>query len=270
MKFPSLATLTLSLLASWGGPVGALTIVVDFDGTKDLFGEGLTPFDPAPFGFETKAPTDLPARILDVARDHYLDFPDGAEDPLSPLPVGMELDIDLKLGRAETAPANGDTEYYAMTVGGGGNGAYGMAYDGSIRPGTMLRDGDIFGTTFSSALAPIAAGATSDAERTRLVAGTIAHELGHALFLFHPDGPRANPGGSPFDLMATGAPPTFMPNSERFRDREFSYGDFGELIDAVGLREVQIAPVPLPAPLAMLGGALLVLVGVRRRQRGLS
>jgi hypothetical protein len=57
-----------------------------------------------------------------------------------------------------------------------------------------------------------------------------------------------------------------MPTGERVLEREFTYANFGQLIDAVGVRPVSTAAVPLPASLPLLLGGLALVAALRRRR----
>ncbi len=107
---------------SGGTGAPGLTIVLDFvqpvqGSLVDANGYNVTPFNLVPFGF-TPADYDLVTRaILATVEDHFRDIPTNADNPLSPILAGRELDIDFVIGDTGTAPTNGATEYYVVTIG---------------------------------------------------------------------------------------------------------------------------------------------------------
>jgi hypothetical protein len=184
---------------------------------------------------------------------------------LSPLPNGKQLNINFVTSVGLTPPSNGDSEWYFMAIGDANpnQGFLGQACLGCVRNSggvSGVANGTIFGSTLTDSIAGLLSLATSDAQRINLLAGTVAHEIGHSLTLVHPGSALANPGASTFSVMATGAPPTSMPNIERTKDRAFAYTEFSSLIQSVGLRNV--TPVPETGTTLMLAMGLLV-VGLR-------
>jgi hypothetical protein len=99
-----------------------LTIVLDFieptqGSVVDANGYDVTPFNLVPFGF-TPGDYDLVTRaILATVEDHFRDIPTNVDNRLSPIQPGRELDIDFVIGETGTAPSNGATEYYVVTIG---------------------------------------------------------------------------------------------------------------------------------------------------------
>ncbi|MFK7822447.1 MAG: beta strand repeat-containing protein [Planctomycetaceae bacterium] len=99
----------------------SLTILLDFidpaQGTfVDPLGRTMTPFDPTNFGFGAGS-TDLIANsVLDLVRSHYLNIVTSDVDPRSPIPQGMQLDVDFLIGDFGTDPGTGN-EYYAVLIG---------------------------------------------------------------------------------------------------------------------------------------------------------
>jgi hypothetical protein len=130
---------------------------------------------------------------------------------------------------------------------------------------STVANGTIFGSSLTDSIAALLPLASNDQHRIQLLAGTVAHEIGHGLGLPHPPGPLANPGESAWSVMATGASPSLMPSAERIKDRDFAYSEFSTLITNVGLRVA--TPVPEPTTGAMLALGVLAL-GWRLRQRG--
>ncbi len=273
---PSFALLLTALTLSTTALIPsapAATILLNFVSapTKDILGTGTTAADFAPFAFTTLTDPQIREASLAAVRADYLSFPNSAADALSPLPRGMELNLNFELRTATTPPAdppaNHDPEYYSVAIGTGttGDGFLGYSLGSAIRdrsgagPNSGTTTATIIGSILTNNIASLADLATTDAQRINLLAGTIAHEIGHALSLEHPRGPAPNPGQSPFSIMSTGAAPSNMPSQERTTDRAFSYAEFAQLIAAVGLRAV---PTPGTLALLSLGGV----IALRRRR----
>ena len=89
------------------------------------------------------------------------------------------------------------------------------------------------------------------------IGGTLSHEIAHGLGLDHPGGIQSNPGDSAYGIMATGASPTSMPNSQRLLNRAFSDVNMQTLVNNVGLRSI---PVPEPSTLLLFLFAGLFLI----------
>lgn len=277
----SLAILSVTLAAglTLGTPrqAQALTIILDFatGSTTDIFGAGTTAANFTPYGFGLSLAQIESASFAAVAND-YLGYSTVGANPLSPLPNGKQLNINFELSTGLSAPVNGDTEYYYVAIGnhtGANPGFLGQACLSCVRapvetgPNFGVTNHSIVGSILVDNIATLAGLASTDTERINLLAGTITHEIGHTLSLDHPGGPVANPGASIYDVMATGAAPTSMPNGERIKDRAFSYVDFGQLISAVGLRDAPVAAVPEPETYALLLAGLGLLGFAARRRK---
>lgn len=99
-----------------------LTIVLDFiepgqGSVVDALGRTVNPFDVTLYGFQ---PTDfglVTNAIRDTIVGHYRNIPTTGQNAASPIPDGMELDVDFVIGDTGVAPSNGATEYYVMTLG---------------------------------------------------------------------------------------------------------------------------------------------------------
>lgn len=263
----------LSLAAGFARPAAALTFGLQFvtGPTLDTFSVGTTAADYSGFGFSGMSTAQIQQSILDAVIADYLAYPTVGENPLSPLQNGLGLNIDFILTTNTLAPLNADPEYFFVAIGNGttGESFLGQACYACVRTaaggGASAGAGTLIGSILVDNIASLAGLATTNAQRIQLLAGTIAHEIGHALSLVHPNGMQANPGASPYDLMATGAEPTNMPNSERVKDRAFSYTQFDQLIGAVGTRDFA---VPEPAGMWLSGMGVLLVAGTRWRRRG--
>ncbi len=266
-----ICTLVLSLPLGMVRQAQALTFVLDFVGVArtDIFGTGTNPANFAPYGFGLTL-AQIQQATLAAIRTDYLGYPTVGTNALSPLPNGKELNINFELGTVGNAPGNGDLEYYYMAIGDNTTGGsfLGQACFGCVRNGggggPFTANSGIVGSILTDNIATLAGLASTDAERINLLAGTVSHEIGHTLFLDHPNGQQPNPGASLFDLMASGAAPSNMPNDQRILDRAFSYDDFGILIAAVGTRDV--SAVPEPAVLWLFGTGIVLLMGLRWRR----
>lgn len=105
-----------------GSAVPGLTIVMDFidpgqGSVVDALGRTVNPFDVSLYGF---SPADfglVTSAIRDTVVSYYRNIPTMGQDPRSPIPDGMELNLDFVIGDTGAVPLNGATEYYAMTIG---------------------------------------------------------------------------------------------------------------------------------------------------------
>jgi hypothetical protein len=261
-------------LALVAAPAQALTVVLNFVNapTTDRNNVGTLPETFASWGFTGLNLDAVRNATLAAVRNDYLGYPSFATNALSPLPAGKELNINFTWSNGLTGPGNGDTEWYYMAIGDANpnQGFLGQACLGCVRNAagvSSVANGTIFGSTLTDSLgsASLLALATNDAQRINLLAGTVTHEIGHGLVLQHPNGQAANPGQSLWSVMATGASPSLMPSSERVKDRAFSYAEFGQLIQSVGLRDVTPIPEPASALLLALGLAAVTLMARARR-----
>lgn len=262
----------LGLLLSCSlGAAQATTILLDFDSVSktDAFGEETGTFDESPFGFTGLSNGDIQQAVLTRIDAHFHSYPSVIDDISSPLPQDMELDIDFEIGFYGSAPINGDSEYYMLSVGTGlsgtnatNGGIYGAACLDCVRDGSgganiyNVPMGTGIGSIWTDHIASSAYLASSNEDLVNLIAGTISHEIGHSLSLLHQGAQSANPGDSAWGLMGSGA--TSMPNSQRVLDREFTYANMSNLITSVGLRQVaDSVDVSQPATWLLLLTALL-------------
>lgn len=266
----ALAATSLALSLGSAPSAQALTIVLDFvsASTTDINGVGTLPETFASWGFSAANLANLREATLTAVNKDYLGYPSFGANALSPLPNGKELNINFSFSSGLTGPGNGDSEWYYIAIGDANpnQGFLGQACYGCVRnnSGTAsVANGSIVGSVLSDTISGLLGLATNDTQRLNLLAGTVAHEIGHTLLLPHPNAALANPGESAYSIMATGAAPTSMPNIERTKDRAFAYTEFQTLINTVGLRNV--SPVPEPSTWLMLALGLGFLV-VRKRQ----
>lgn len=109
-----------------GGTSGPapFTIVLDFVEAAQspvpsagLFGFDINTFDVTNFGFAPGDSALVQNAILETVRNHFYGIPTASDDARSPIPDGMQLNVDFVIGDAGTLPSNGATEYYAINIG---------------------------------------------------------------------------------------------------------------------------------------------------------
>jgi len=277
-----LAAVIAAALVATPQPAAALTISLDFVPSlvTDIFGVGTTVTDFAPYGFTALTVPQIQYRILDAVIDDFLHYPTIGADALSPLPVGKQLGIGFVMSTTLGLPTNGDSEFYRFAIGNNttADGFFGVACytcvrnASGVKPNFGIALGAFVGSILVNNIAGLAGLAASDDERINLIAGTVSHEIGHALALDH-NGILANPGESAYSLLGTGASPSSMPSGERVKDRAFAYADFDILIGAIGLVDVpaeQSVPEPAAGLLVVAIGGLVVVLRRRAGQRATS
>ncbi|MFM7040369.1 MAG: beta strand repeat-containing protein [Planctomycetaceae bacterium] len=99
-----------------------LTIVLDFidpaqGSVVDANGRTVGPFGLAAYGFAPSQYDTVTRAILATVQNHYKNLPTSADSPLSTIPPLHELNLDFVIGDTGTAPSNGATEYYVVTIG---------------------------------------------------------------------------------------------------------------------------------------------------------
>ena len=105
-----------------GNTTPGLTIVLDFidpgqTPQVDANGRLVNAFDVTPFGFSNAQYNLVTQAVLDTVRGHYSNLLTSADDSLSSIPPGQQLNLDFVIGDTGVAPSNGATEYYVITIG---------------------------------------------------------------------------------------------------------------------------------------------------------
>jgi Ca2+-binding RTX toxin-like protein len=252
----------------------SVTVVLDFIEANqlpfvDVLGAAQGVFNVMQFGFQASEFDTVTQAILDTVNQQYFTIPTSNVDGRSPIPQAMQLDIEFVIGDVGTAPSNGATEFYYVTIGSdiAGTGPLGVAFGSSIRdaagnPSGGFNSGDPVGTVYSDNIQGIGQLTPSNALMSgdlfftaNAIAGTTSHEIGHALSLFHVNATGFTTPTGAFPILGTGA--LALPNQQRILPREFSYSGFDgengnaprtnvqQLVDALGLRD---APVTSQSP----------------------
>ena len=219
-----------------------LTVILDFNdpgqaNTVDGIGSGnvVSTFDVTAYGFAAGDFGTVTNAVLNRVEEHY-DLATNNFDSRSPILEGYSLDIEFEIGNIGTPPSNGSNDFYYIQIGdlvscGTASCSLGVAGLNSIRDSTGVPGvavGSVVSSVFTdniqnlgsltpgNALGSGTLGFTVDA-----IAGTVSHEIGHAVSLRHIDkAGSATPTSFP-PLMGTGA--IDLPNQDRISDREFSF-----------------------------------------------
>lgn len=249
--------LIITLLGSFNA--NALLIKLDFvtNPSVDYWGDVTTGFDVSQAGFAPTAFTTITENILKYIREDFYSNAYGF------IPNNQQLDIDFIIAQHGTDVSGIDANNQTIQIGSTSTSSYfGQAClscvsNASVPSNTIF--GSIFSNNIYNGLLAAAGGSWDLIEATNAIAGTLSHEIGHSLGISHPSGPEANPGESPWGLVATGASPSNMPNSERLKNRAFSYATMELLVQNIGLRTIAL-PVPEPSSFfLMLAGCFLML-----------
>lgn len=257
MQFLKRFSLLLFILTSFNA--NALLIKLDFEtlGSVDMWGNVTSSFNEAQAIGLNESYSNLTNAILEAVRGDYY------STSYSFLNVEQQLDIDFMISSAATDVFDIDPEHYTIQIGtrtsgphaGFGVACYGCAV-GTSQSGSQYKDvaNTVFGSVFSNNifdwLLGDAGGSYDLNEAVNAIAGTLSHEIGHALGLDHPPGMQINPGESAWGIMATGS--TFMPNAERLSDRAFSDINMQYLVDTIGTRMIQSEPQPVSEPTTII------------------
>jgi subtilisin-like proprotein convertase family protein len=246
-----------------------LTIVIDFKeptqgNTTDLFGNVISSFDVASFGFSTANFNAVADAIFQEVREDYF-----SELLGTPANSGTrDLRINFMIGDIGVAPV-GISEYYFVQVGTGvsgphANGTFGVAGGSVVRSETggpaEVPIGTVVASVFTdniqaiTGLSPSNALSSGNTDFTKYaVSGTLSHEIGHTLSLSHVSkagSVQPTAGRSP--IMGTGA--LDLPNQDRLTDRQFSLSGFDgeagnaprqhiqQLTNAIGLHDIVLSP----------------------------
>lgn len=220
----------------------ALTFVLDFndanqENTFDIYKAEVETFDLNSYGF---APTDfnlVTNSVLNKVESHFYDIPTKSNyfgATTSPIPDGKELDIDFEIGEINTfTPNEGDRDYYFLQIGSAVSSDVnflGQAGLNTVRSsnGTVdsLFQRQVIGSVFTDNINGM--GGLGNTLRsgnleatTNAIAGTLSHEIGHALSLDHVYKGQSETFGNVPPLLGTGA--LDLPNRDRIRDRTFSF-----------------------------------------------
>lgn len=283
----TLGSTFLALAAS----ASALTIILDFNepaqaNTTDIFGNVVQTFDVTSFGFVEADRAMIQNAIFNAVVTDYRGIFTDAQNALSPLPDGFELDIDFEIGDFGVAPSNGDTEFYYTQIGtrvSGPHNGLGVAGTNSARDAAgnpHAINGRMVGSIFANNINGLSGVGTQLSSglispTTHAIAGTLSHEIGHAVSLAHLNVAASLTPSGLNPLMGTGA--IDLPNAARIVDREFAISGFNaqaggaaqahiaQLMGSIGTRALGVA-VPEPStalPLLLLMGLMAL-----RRIRG--
>lgn len=227
-------------------PANALTFVLDFNepeqaNTTDDLAITVGTFDVTQYGFDNSDFDTIATSVLETVESHYLDIPTFSENSDSPIPNGRELDIDFEIGTIFSPPTNSDSDYYFVQIGdyisennpnidGISNGTLGIAASSGARNAEGIApfgNGLAVGSVFTDHISGLVDSNNPDlATTTNAIAGTLSHEIGHALSLNHVYKEGAVTPDNVPPILGTGA--FDLPNIDRLGNRAFSFSAFGQ------------------------------------------
>lgn len=236
----------------------ALLVKLDFStfGSTDLWGNVTNAFDVTQAGFTSGDFSSITQSILSAVREDYY------STSYAFINTNQQLDIDFLIATVADDVSGIDADNYTFQIGTGVSGPdtgyLGIACSGCVSSSGATTNsvvGSIFSNTIFTVLGAAVGGLWDLTEVINAIAGTLSHEIGHTLGLSHPSGAQSNPGESAYALMATGASPSNMPNSERLVNRAFSDANMQILVDNIGLRTT--ASVSAPSVFALFTFGLI-------------
>lgn len=257
--------LSLLLLSSFNAH--ALLIKLDFEslGSQDMWGYVTNDLDLSDATGLTEDFSTVTNAILQAVREDYY------SSQYNFIANNQQLDIDFIIASVATDVSALDTNHYTIQIGSGAPGSLGLACFACVSSNTVATNtifGSVFSNTIFNVLTANAGGSWDLMEAVNAIAGTLSHEIGHALALGHPSGPHANPGESAWGIMATGASPSSMPNGERLKNRAFSDANMQSLARTLGVRTLeQPQSVPEPATIYIMLLAIFFLARTSNKTR---
>lgn len=239
---------TLYLFAN-ATTANALTFILDFNdtnqpNTSDIFGTRVTTFALNPYGFATTDFDLVTNSILNKVESHFYNLPTESNyfgSTTSPIPDGKELDVDFEIGDInEFTPSNEDRDYYFLQIGSAVSNEVtylGQAGLNTVRTSSGTVDpfgifqGQVVGSVFTNninRMGGLGNGLKSGnlEATTNAIAGTLSHEIAHALSLHHVYKGQSETFGDVPPLLGTGA--LDLPNRDRIIERAFSFSALGD------------------------------------------
>jgi hypothetical protein len=256
MKFLNKSVVLFILLASFNA--NALLVKLDFSslGSLDLWKNTTDYFDVTQAGLNASDFGSITQSILLSVQEDYYSSSYGF------INSNQELDVDFMIAQVSDDVSTIDVNNYTIQIGSrtsGPHNGFGVACLGCVSNATVAAN-SIFGSVFSNnifnVLTTAAGGLWDLTETVNAIAGTLSHEIGHALGVDHPPGQQSNPGESLWDVMATGSSPSNMPNDQRLLNRAFSDINMQTLVNNIGLRTIPV-PEPSTSVLFLLASLLM-------------